>query len=136
MPQWTHLLPFPVSPSPFKNNTLKKEFVERRHSCVVVMPSHASYLPLVTSDATTVFARFDGTALLPNTVADGYAWLLAVDAHLVDQDAMMDSDTSLGRFTRALLGKHSVTLGWKISTINHKETLEKHMGRTTIGWRR
>ena len=48
---------------------------------------------MVTSDATTIFARFDSASLLPNTVADGYTRLLAVDAHLMDQDAMMDSDT-------------------------------------------
>ena len=39
-PQRTHLLPFPLSPSPFKNDTSKKELVERRHSCAVVTPSH------------------------------------------------------------------------------------------------
>ena len=30
-PQRTHLVPFPLFPSPFKKGTSKKELVERRH---------------------------------------------------------------------------------------------------------
>ena len=65
----------------------------------------------MTSDATPVFARFDGTSLLPNTIAYGYARLFVVDAHLVDLGAMMNSDTSLHRFTRVLLGKYPIAFG-------------------------